>query len=101
MRTVSVYPAGLPKRRGPHCRRRPAVAAADGKILFSFISFFLLVRWRRLAPRSLLSWQLEGGAAAINDAGSLRMRTYQLGLQLRQVEQDPARSAVKRQPGPL
>lgn len=27
-----------------------------------------------------LSWQLEGSAAAINDAGSLRMRTYHLGL---------------------
>lgn len=30
-----------------------------------------------------LSWQLEGGAAAINDAGSLRMRTYRLALDLR------------------
>ena len=29
-----------------------------------------------------LSWQLEGSAAAINDAGSLRMRTYHLGLLL-------------------
>ncbi len=28
----------------------------------------------------LLSWRLEGGAAAINDAGSLRMQTYRLGL---------------------
>jgi len=27
-----------------------------------------------------LSWQLEGGAAAINDAGSLRMRSYRLAL---------------------
>lgn len=29
-----------------------------------------------------LSWQLEGGAAAINDAGSLRMRAYRLTLLL-------------------
>ncbi len=29
-----------------------------------------------------LSWQLEGGAAAINDAGSLRMRSYKLALSL-------------------
>lgn len=28
----------------------------------------------------LLSWRLEGGGAAINDAGSLRMQTYRLGL---------------------
>ncbi len=30
----------------------------------------------------LLSWQLEGGAAAINEAGSLRMRSYRLALVL-------------------
>lgn len=30
----------------------------------------------------LLSWQLEGGAAAINEAGSLRMRSYRLALML-------------------
>lgn len=29
-----------------------------------------------------LSWQLEGGAAAINDAGSLRMRAYRVALVL-------------------
>ena len=61
------------------------------KILFSFISFLLLAL-AAIGATLLLSWQLEGGAAAINDAGSLRMRTYQLGLQLRQVEQDPARA---------
>lgn len=27
-----------------------------------------------------ISWQLEGNAAAINDAGSLRMRSYRIGL---------------------
>jgi two-component system nitrate/nitrite sensor histidine kinase NarX len=27
----------------------------------------------------LISWQLEGVAAAINDAGSQRMRTYRIG----------------------
>ena len=30
----------------------------------------------------VLSWRLEGGAAAINDTGSLRMQTYRLGLLL-------------------
>ncbi|MDE2427224.1 MAG: type IV pili methyl-accepting chemotaxis transducer N-terminal domain-containing protein [Burkholderiales bacterium] len=30
----------------------------------------------------LLSWQLEGGAAAINEAGSLRMRSFRLALVL-------------------
>ena len=31
-----------------------------------------------------LSWQLEGAAAAINDTGSLRMRTSRIGLYLAQ-----------------
>lgn len=30
----------------------------------------------------LLSWQLEGGGAAINEAGSLRMRSYRLVMEL-------------------
>ncbi|MBR7801220.1 type IV pili methyl-accepting chemotaxis transducer N-terminal domain-containing protein [Undibacterium fentianense] len=32
----------------------------------------------------LLSWQLEGGGAAINEAGSLRMRSYRLATMLAQ-----------------
>lgn len=35
----------------------------------------------------LLSWQLEGGAAAINEAGSLRMRSYRLALVLEHASQ--------------
>ncbi len=35
-----------------------------------------------------VSWKLEGGAAAVNEAGRLRMMTYRLALQLR--EGDPA-----------
>jgi hypothetical protein len=30
----------------------------------------------------LLSWQLEGGAAAINEAGTMRMRSYKLLSQI-------------------
>lgn len=30
----------------------------------------------------MISWQLEGNAAAVNDAGSLRMRSYRIGLLL-------------------
>ncbi|WP_428717096.1 type IV pili methyl-accepting chemotaxis transducer N-terminal domain-containing protein [Undibacterium curvum] len=42
----------------------------------------------------LLSWQLEGGGAAINEAGSLRMRSYRLVVELehyqdkRKIEQE-------------
>ncbi|MDO9194214.1 MAG: type IV pili methyl-accepting chemotaxis transducer N-terminal domain-containing protein, partial [Undibacterium sp.] len=38
----------------------------------------------------LLSWQLEGGAAAINEAGSLRVRSYRLAVVLEHVSQTTA-----------
>nr|WP_253340406.1 type IV pili methyl-accepting chemotaxis transducer N-terminal domain-containing protein [Neisseria sp. HSC-16F19] len=48
---------------------------------------WLTVLWVLLALASIvftlvLSWRLEGSAAAINDAGSLRMQTYRLGLMI-------------------
>lgn len=43
----------------------------------------------------LLSWKLQGGAAAINDAGSLRMRTYHMVALLSQ--QRPAEVIEKEQ----
>lgn len=47
----------------------------------------LTIVWLLLALSAIgytlaLSWKLEGGAAAINDAGSLRMRTYRLAFLL-------------------
>ncbi len=49
----------------------------------------LTIVWVVLAAASIiftliLSWQLEGGAAAINDAGSLRMQAYRINLMLAQ-----------------
>ena len=38
----------------------------------------------------LLSWQLGGGGTVINEAGSLRMRSYQLGLALEMHQRDSA-----------
>ena len=38
----------------------------------------------------LLSWQLEGGAAAINEAGSLRLRSYRLAVVLEHVSKTTA-----------
>ncbi|HYR00965.1 MAG TPA: type IV pili methyl-accepting chemotaxis transducer N-terminal domain-containing protein [Casimicrobiaceae bacterium] len=40
--------------------------------------FFLLVALFSIGLTLFVSWRLEGSAAAINDAGSLRMRTYRL-----------------------
>ena len=43
---------------------------------------FLVVALMSIGMTLLVSWQLEGGAAAINDAGSLRMRAYRLAYLL-------------------
>lgn len=45
-------------------------------LLLSFLAVELLV----IGSTLLLSWQLEGSAAAINVAGSLRMDSYRLGM---------------------
>lgn len=41
---------------------------------------FLVVALLSIGLTLYLSWSLEGGAAAINDAGSLRMRAYHMAL---------------------
>ena len=43
---------------------------------------FLTVALLSIGITFLVSWELEGGAAAINDAGSLRMRAYRLAYTL-------------------
>ncbi|MDC7715042.1 type IV pili methyl-accepting chemotaxis transducer N-terminal domain-containing protein [Vogesella sp. LYT5W] len=57
----------------------PSVRSLSSKLLI------LTIVWLVLAMTSIgytlvLSWKLEGGAAAINDAGSLRMRSYRVAL---------------------
>lgn len=60
------------------------------KLFFQSLSFrlkSLTVLWLvaalfAIAFTLLLSWQMQGAGAAINDAGSLRMQTYRLGLLL-------------------
>lgn len=44
----------------------------------------------------LLSWQLEGGAAAINDAGSMRMQAYRLGLLINEKRTGEAAERINR-----
>lgn len=58
----------------------------------------LTLLWLMAAAGSIvltlvLSWRLEGGAAAINDTGSLRMQTYRLSLLL---TQNAPQSDIKR-----
>jgi two-component system nitrate/nitrite sensor histidine kinase NarX len=43
----------------------------------------------------LMSWQLEGSAAAINDSGSLRMQSYRLNVLLTRLQGEPRQSALE------
>ena len=43
---------------------------------------FLLLTLLAIGATLWVSWQLEGGAAAVNEAGRLRMQTYRLTLSL-------------------
>ena len=54
--------------------RRPKLSAK----LVGIQIFALVVALASIGATLLVSWRLEGSAAAINDAGSLRMRTYRL-----------------------
>ena len=41
-----------------------------------------------------VTWQLEGGAAAVNEAGRMRTRSYQLALMLSQQDLHAQRIAL-------
>lgn len=51
------------------------------KITGMLLGFFL-VALAAIALTLFISWRLEGAAAAINDAGSLRMRLYRVAHHL-------------------
>ncbi|PKO94177.1 MAG: histidine kinase [Betaproteobacteria bacterium HGW-Betaproteobacteria-10] len=54
----------------------------SGKIsrkIFSVLLVFFLIATAAIGMTLVISWQLEGVAAAINDAGSERMRAYRIG----------------------
>ena len=48
--------------------------------IVGMLAAFFLVALAAIGMTLYLSWQLEGVAAAINDAGSQRMRTYRMIL---------------------
>jgi two-component system, NarL family, nitrate/nitrite sensor histidine kinase NarX len=52
--------------------------------------FFLAVALASIGLSLFVSWRLEGNAAAINDAGSLRMRTYRLAFLASEAGRVPA-----------
>src|SRR5690606_37783114 len=55
-----------------------------GSKLAMIVIAFLLVALAAIGFTLLVSWELEGGAAAVNQAGSERMRAYHIALLLSQ-----------------
>ncbi|MBS1191022.1 MAG: hypothetical protein H6R10_2814 [Rhodocyclaceae bacterium] len=66
----------------------------SNKIIGMLVIFFLCAI-TAIGMTLLVSWQLEGGAAAINDAGSQRMRSYRIGHLLGQGKDDPNQAAMR------
>jgi two-component system nitrate/nitrite sensor histidine kinase NarX len=64
------------------------------KIVSTLIAF-LLIALCAIGTTLILSWQLEGSAATINEAGSLRMQGYRLSSTLAQLATPDARNAAR------
>src|SRR3989338_2704779 len=52
--------------------------------------FYFFVALIAISSTLYVSWRLEGGAAAVNDAGSERMRSFHIAFLLSQYEQQPS-----------
>ncbi len=67
----------------------------SSKLVWVALSF-LVVALGAIGFALYESWKLEGGAAAINDMGSERMRSYRIGYLLAESLRDPAHAADSR-----
>jgi two-component system, NarL family, nitrate/nitrite sensor histidine kinase NarX len=56
---------------------------------------FLVLTLLAIAATLWVSWQLEGGAAAVNEAGRMRMQTYRLSLSLATADEARRRTQVQ------
>jgi two-component system, NarL family, nitrate/nitrite sensor histidine kinase NarX len=59
--------------------------------LLGFLALALLA----IGTTLMLSWQLEGSSAAINETGSLRMHSYRLTMLLSRLVNEPERSSTQ------
>ncbi|WP_174874312.1 type IV pili methyl-accepting chemotaxis transducer N-terminal domain-containing protein [Vogesella oryzae] len=71
----------------------PKLRSLSSKLLMLTIAWLLLAM-TSIGYTLVLSWKLEGGAAAINDAGSLRMRSYHAALL---VSENASREAIQQE----
>lgn len=60
-------------------RRHPGTLSAKLALL---CTAFLLAALTSIGLTLWITWQIEGGAAAVNEAGRLRMKSYQLALEV-------------------
>lgn len=65
------------------------------KLLVTGVSFLLLALLS-IGLTVWVSWELEGGAAAVNEAGRLRMHTYRLALSMERPSQADMREIATR-----
>lgn len=56
---------------------------------------FLVLALASIGLTLWVTWQLEGGAAAVNEAGRMRMRSYQLALSLQQKPVDAVKFSAE------
>lgn len=63
--------------------------------LMAIGGIFLVLALASIGLTLWVTWQLEGGAAAVNEAGRMRMRSYQLALSLQQKPGDTAQFSAE------
>ncbi len=72
----------------------PASQRLSTKIVGALIGFLLAALFA-IGATLLLSWQLEGSSAAINEAGSVRMNSYRLTIMLSRMVNEPEQAATR------
>ena len=71
----------------------PARQRLSTKIASALIGFLVLALMA-IGMTLLLSWQLEGSSAAINETGSLRMHSYRLAMLLSRKVVEPGQPGI-------
>ena len=88
--TADAPPEGLRRR----LRSRLGEMALATKMMF-IGGVFLVLTLSSIGLTLWVTWQLEGGAAAVNEAGRMRMRSFQMALSLQEAPAaSPQLSAV-------
>jgi two-component system nitrate/nitrite sensor histidine kinase NarX len=72
----------------------PASQRLSTKIVGALIGFLITALFA-IGATLLLSWQLEGSSAAINEAGSLRMNSYRLAIMLSRMVDEPDQATTR------